>query len=88
MFTPSGDRVAVLLRSDLEQVKRVDLVNLRNFIVDGLPLGSPPEGAGYVSANDKIFISQAHPTGRISFIAPDGSVQTITGFELNDAVKD
>ena len=78
----------VLVRGDSAGVRRVDSVNLRTFIVEGFTLGSPPEGGGHVAATDKLFISQEHPTGRITFIDADGGVQTITGFELNDAVKD
>ncbi|MEX1367314.1 MAG: hypothetical protein AB1Z98_29575, partial [Nannocystaceae bacterium] len=88
LFTPDGDRAVVLLRDDGIGVRRVDLVNLRSFIVDGLGLGSPPEGAGYVDATEKIFVSQEHPTGRITFLDRDGNVETVTGYRLNDAVKD
>lgn len=88
MFTPDGDRAVVLLRDDAAGVRRVDLVDLRSFIVDGLGLGSPPEGAGYVDATEKLFVSQEHPTGRITFLDREGSVETVTGYRLNDAVKD
>jgi hypothetical protein len=88
LFTPDGDRSVVLLRDDAAGVRRVDLVDLRSFIVDGLGLGSPPEGAGYVEATAKIFVSQEHPTGRITFLDRDGNVETVTGYRLNDAVKD
>lgn len=88
VFTPQGDRAVVLLRDDSAGVQRVDQVDLRSFIVDGLTLGSPPEGAGYVDATEKIFVSQEHPTGRITFIDREGGVETVTGFRLNDAVKD
>ena len=88
LFTPEGDRAVVLLRDDASGLRRVDLVDLRTFIVDGLGLGSPPEGAGFVEATEKIFISQEHPTGRITFIDVDGQIETVTGYRLNDAVKD
>jgi hypothetical protein len=88
VFTPDGDRAVVLLRDDAADVRRVDLVNLRSFIVHGLGLGSPPEGAGYVDATQKIFVSQEHPTGRITFLDREGNVETVTGYRLNDAVKD
>jgi hypothetical protein len=88
LFTPVGGRAAVLVRDDAEGVARVDLINLVTFIVRGLDLGSPPEGLGWVEPTQKMFVSQAHPTGRITFIDPAGMVQTITGFVLNDSVKD
>ncbi len=88
LFTPDGDQAVVLLRDDMTGVRRVDLVDLRSFIVDALGLGSPPEGAGYVEATEKIFVSQEHPTGRITFLDREGTVETVTGYRLNDAVKD
>lgn len=88
LFTPDGARAAVLLRDDAIGVRKVDLVDLGNFIVEPLLLGSPPEGAGYVDATEKIFVSQQHPTGRITFVDPQGDVQTVTGYVLNDSVKD
>jgi hypothetical protein len=88
VFTPEGDRAAVLLRDDTLGIQRVDIADLRTFIVDGLGLGSPPEGGGYVEASHKLFVSQEHATGRITFVDRDGNIQTITGFRLNDAVKD
>jgi YVTN family beta-propeller protein len=88
LFTPDGDRAAVLLRDDAQGVRKVDLVDLGNFIVAPLLLGSPPEGAGYVDATAKVYVSQTHPTGRITFVGPTGDVQTVTGYVLNDSVKD
>ncbi len=88
LFTPDGARSVVLLRDDAQGVKRVDQVDLHTFIVDGFDLGSPPEGTGYVDATDKIFVSQDHPTGRITFIDAASGVETVTGYRLNDAVKD
>lgn len=88
LFTPDGRRAAVLLRDDPKGVRKVDRVDLDNFIVSALPLGSPPEGAGYVADTQKIFISQEHPSGRITFVGPTGEVQTVTGYVLNDTVKD
>jgi DNA-binding beta-propeller fold protein YncE len=88
MFTPDAQRSVVLLRDDEIDVRDLDLVDLRSFIVGRLKLGSPPEGAGYVDVTRKIFVSQEHLTGRITFVDPAGQVQTITGFRLNDAVKD
>ncbi len=88
LFTPDGGRAAVLLRDDDSGIKKVDLVDLGNFIVEPLLLGSPPEGAGHVDATQKIFVSQEHPTGRITFVGAGGDVHTVTGYVLNDSVKD
>lgn len=88
LFTPDGDRAVVLLRAPEGQEQQVEQVDLRTFIVEGLTLGSPPEGAGFVETTQKVFVSQEHATGRITFIDRDNAIQTVTGFRLNDAVKD
>jgi DNA-binding beta-propeller fold protein YncE len=88
LFTPDGGRSVVVLRDDASDVRRVDMVDLSSFIVTGIQLGSPPEGVGHVEVTDKLFVSQEHPSGRITFIAPDAALQTVTGYELNDSVKD
>jgi len=88
MFTPDGSQAVVLLRLDTSAVRRVERIDLRTFIVEGLELGSPPEGVGYVDTTQKVFVSQDHPIGRITFIDPRGDIETVTGYRLNDAVKD
>ena len=88
LFDENGDWAVLLVRDAAGNVMRADHINLRTFIVQGIDLASPPVGGGSVAETQKFFISQEHPTGRISFIATDGSVETLTGFELNDAVKD
>lgn len=88
LFTPEGARAVVLMRDDEAGLRHVDRIDLNSFIVEGLALGSPPEGAGYVPSTEKIFVSQEHPTGRITFIDGDNAVETVTGFRLNSAVKD
>jgi hypothetical protein len=37
-----------------------------------------------VPESDKIFVSQDHHSGRITFVDAYEGTQTITGFELND----
>jgi uncharacterized membrane protein YgcG len=88
IYTPSTGVAALLLRDDARSVRAVDLADLESFIVTPITLGSPPVGGGYVEATDKLFIAQEHASGRITFIGGDGTTQTVTGFELNDAVKD
>lgn len=88
LFTPEGDRAVVLLRGPENGEQRVEQVDLRSFVVEGLGLGSPPEGAGYVESTEKVFVAQEHPTGRITFIDRNGAIETVTGFRLNDAIKD
>jgi YVTN family beta-propeller protein len=88
LFTPNGERAALTIRDDDTSLRVVDMVNLDNFIVDPLNLGAPPAGLGYVEDTDKIFISQDQASGRITFVDGTGMVETATGYELNDEIKD
>ncbi|MBN2804651.1 MAG: hypothetical protein JXR91_16270, partial [Deltaproteobacteria bacterium] len=75
---------AYLLFSD----KSIDIINLQSFIVNTMELGSVPVAAGYTSDTDKIFISQDHPSGRMTFMDKDGTnVKTVTGYALNDSAE-
>ncbi|MDJ0763262.1 MAG: hypothetical protein QNJ97_09765 [Myxococcota bacterium] len=81
LLTPEGDMGFLLLT----QAQRIDVFNLRSFIADALMLGSPPVAAGYAATTDRVFIAQDHPAGRMTFVgAHDGSVKTVTGYNLND----
>ena len=88
LFTSDSALALVLLRDDDTGIRKVDLVDLATFIVDTVTLGSPPEGAGWIDETEKFFVSQEHPSGRITFVDAEGHIQTVTGYELNDAVKD
>jgi hypothetical protein len=73
------------LRDDAAGVRDVLVADLVDFVTDTVHLGSPPVSLGFAPLTRKVFVGQAHETGRITFIAADsGSVQTITGFQLND----
>ncbi len=88
LFTPDGARAIVLQRDDTSNIRGVDRINLRTFIVESLTLGSSPEGAGYIDATQKLFVSQDHPSGRITLLGPTGSVETVTGYTLGERIKD
>lgn len=84
LFTPDGEFGYLLL----EQVNRTDIIDFKSFIVDTLQLGSPPTAAGFAAATDKVFIAQDHPAGRMTFVGVhDGSVKTVTGYNLNDEIE-
>jgi DNA-binding beta-propeller fold protein YncE len=79
------DRAFLTLRDDEAGVRELLMVDLETSVTDPIPLGSPPVSLGLAPFARKVFVGQEHPTGRISFIdVESGSVQTITGFELND----
>ncbi|MBN2719399.1 MAG: hypothetical protein JXX14_26345 [Deltaproteobacteria bacterium] len=69
----------------LLSTQQIQIINMDTFIVDVLSLGSTPQAAGYAANTDKVFISQQHPSGRMTFMDVDGTnVKTITGYTLND----
>ncbi|MBN2342294.1 MAG: hypothetical protein JXX29_14660 [Deltaproteobacteria bacterium] len=80
LTTDDGEFAYMLLPT-----QEIDIIHLDTFIVDILPLGSVPQAAGYASLTDKVFVSQEHPSGRMTFMDVDGeNVKTITGYTLND----
>jgi dipeptidyl aminopeptidase/acylaminoacyl peptidase len=86
-ITPDATRAFVLLRNDAASIRVAQRINLASFIVDDFPLGSPPVAVAALSDSKRIFVSQAHPEGRISFIQWEtGAVESVTGFELNGRI--
>ena len=85
---PDGSTIYLLQRDDTLDVREVEVIDTGSFIVSTIGLGSPPVSIGYVPESNKMFVSQDHPSGRITFIDVEGNVQTVTGFELNDWIVD
>ena len=68
-------------------MKEVARLNLENFIVDSTSVGSHPVEIGAVMGTGKIYVSQEHNLGRISFIDVNThQLHTVTGFQLNSQV--
>lgn len=87
MFTPSGDRAALVSRAASGGASSIEIVSLRSFVVESQRLASPAEQLGFVPKPKLIFVSQQHPLGRVSLFDEAGEVQTVTGFELDGGVK-
>lgn len=92
-FSSSGGFVGVTLRGDAEHRYGVDAVDLSTLVSRSISLASPPAFAGgFSSGGDetrhRIFVSQLHPAGRISFVQLDDSqIRTVTGFTLNSRIE-
>ncbi|PTL80894.1 hypothetical protein DAT35_26545 [Vitiosangium sp. GDMCC 1.1324] len=92
-FSSSGGFVGVTLRSDSERRYAVDAVDLSTLVSRSISLASPPAFAGGFSGDSsethhRIFVSQLHPAGRISFVNLDDSqIRTVTGFTLNSRIE-
>lgn len=67
----------------------VQQIELDSGVVRTIPLGSPPAAIGTLPDSNKVFVSQRHPLGRVSFIdVVTGQVRTVTGFDLNSQIID
>jgi DNA-binding beta-propeller fold protein YncE len=67
----------------------VQQIELDSGVVRTIELGSPPDSIGVLPESNKIYVSQRHPLGRVSFIdILTGQVRTLTGFDLNSQIID
>jgi YVTN family beta-propeller protein len=86
-ITPDASRAFVLLRDDAQSIRVAQRITLASFIVDDFPLGSPPVSIAALADSKRMFVSQDHPEGRISFIQWEtGAIESVTGFELNGRI--
>lgn len=92
-FSSSGGFAGVTLRGDADHRYGVDAVDLSTLVSRSVSLASPPAFAGGFSGDagetrHRIFVSQLHPAGRISFVNLDDSqIRTVTGFTLNSRIE-
>ncbi|HEY0840191.1 MAG TPA: hypothetical protein VGD74_08395 [Vulgatibacter sp.] len=90
VFAPGTRWAGVTLRGDAGKVFRVDAVDLETLMAAPLPLPSAPEWAGPLATplEGKIWVTQKHPAGRISFVDLEARTsRTITGYELNGEIE-
>lgn len=88
-FTFSADEqmAYLIIASQSGGQRDVAAINLANFIVGIHALGSHPTEIGSVVATNRVYVSQDHSLGRISFIdVSTGQIRTVTGFHLNSQV--
>jgi DNA-binding beta-propeller fold protein YncE len=86
-FSPDGLLVYLIVADPDAALRQVARLNLENFIVDTTTVGSHPVEIGAVMGTDKIYISQEHNLGRISFIdVSTHQLHTVTGFQLNSQI--
>ncbi len=66
----------------------VVMINLRSFRMDSFRLSSLPDGLGVIESARKVYISQTHPQGRMTFVDVDTlERQTVTGYQLNAGIE-
>jgi DNA-binding beta-propeller fold protein YncE len=70
-------------------VKAFQQIQLDTGVVHTIELGSPPDDIGVLPESNKVFVSQRHPSGRVTFVDVDtDQIQTLTGFDLNSQIID
>jgi hypothetical protein len=86
-ITPDASRAFVLLRDDAQSIRIAQRIDLSSFLVTDFLLGSPPVSIAALPDSKRMFVSQQHPEGRISFIDwVSGGMESVTGFELNGRI--
>jgi DNA-binding beta-propeller fold protein YncE len=88
-IVPDGSAVFLLLRDDPSQLRELQKIETKSFLVEPIALGSPPVSLGTVPKRQRIFVNQEHAEGRITFIDwMSNETRTVTGFELNSRIRD
>ncbi len=83
--TPDSKYAFVLLRD--KSLRLVQRLELGSFLVDDIKVGSPPVSMAALADTKKVFVSQEHSEGRISFVDWESQiVETVTGFEMNGRI--
>ena len=84
-LVPDANSVFISFQNPTE----VHRVGLSDFVQSTIVLASTPVAIGSVPQSKKVFVSQAHPDGRITFIDWESlSINTVTGFELNSSISE
>lgn len=83
---PNEPYVFLTFKNSSTEVQRLDMTSLQ---VNSIELGSVPISLGAVSAAKRVFVSQNHDAGRLTFIDWDDlTTQTVTGYELNSKIRE
>ncbi len=82
-----GFRVPALETQRVETQKDILVANLSTFATKTFRLASFPEGLGIIGPARRVYISQIHPQGRMTFVTVETDErQTVTGYELNSGI--
>jgi YVTN family beta-propeller protein len=88
-IVPDSGYLFILFRDDQRGIREVQKVEAKSFLVQPIPLGSPPISLGTVPGSERVFVNQDHPDGRITLIDwKTNETRTVTGFELNSRIRD
>ncbi len=88
-FVADGSAAYLIVADEAEGLRDIAALDLDSYIVTTLSVGSHPTEIGAVSGTGRVYVSQRHPMGRMSFIDVEtGAVRTVTGFQLNGQIEE
>ncbi len=88
-IVPDSSFGFLLLRDDAKDLRVAQRINFQSFLVDDFVMGSPPVSIAVLASSNRVFVSQVHPAGRLSFIDwTTSAVASVTGFELNGGIRE
>lgn len=90
LFTDDRDEAFVLVGAPGSGVAELLRLELDGFEVTRYTLGSTPEVVGLLSDIDQAFVTQTHPTGRVSFLnltEDTARIRTVSGYALNGRIE-
>lgn len=86
---PDGSYMFLAFDDRENGVREVHRVELHSFLVQEIPLASPPISLGTVPGTSQAFVGQEHADGRITFIDwQNAQTQSVTGFVLNSRIRE
>jgi hypothetical protein len=93
LFSVDLARAWVPLSAPETQSYLLQILDLDGLSLRALSLPSAPEALGEVPAADRLFVTQSHPEGRISFLDRDSeaaasdALETLSGYLLNRRIQ-
>lgn len=93
LFSESLRRAWIPIADARFDERALMVADLAALSVRQIELPSRPEAVGEVPAADRIFVTQTHPEGRISFLARDAErpeddeLRTLSGYLLNGRIE-
>lgn len=88
VFTTDGTHAVVTLRDDTRRIFRAEVADLATLVIQPRALASAPQFAGPLPGGGRVWITQVHPAGRISFLDTiTGALRTATGYYLNAGIE-
>lgn len=93
LFSADLARAWVPLSRPETGVHELQILDLDGLAVRSVPLPSAPETVGEVPSADRVFVTQSHGEGRISFLDRDSdrretdALETLSGYLLNGRIE-